>query len=125
MLKVTKDLQNKLNFIDMPTEENQGMNINQIIEHRKKQALELQMQKYDDQMAKKFESQGEEMKRLNGDIEKLQREQTRLANEVHVIDSKLSKFNKIKLTEQEEGKDASKRMKDVSRKRRMLDQMKA
>jgi len=42
-----------------------------------------------------------------------------------LIQTKLDKFNKIKLTEVEEGKDSSKRMKEVSRKRRMLDQMKA
>ena len=44
MLKVTKDLQNKLNFIDMPAENN-GMNINQMIENKKRHALEMQMER--------------------------------------------------------------------------------
>jgi len=63
MLKVTKDLQNKLNFIDMPSENN-GMNINQMIENKKRQALEMQMEKYDQQMSNKFKSQEDEVERL-------------------------------------------------------------
>lgn len=63
MLKVTKDLQNKLNFIDMPAENN-GMNINQMIENKKRHALEMQMERQDQQMSKKFETQSDDVDRL-------------------------------------------------------------
>ena len=63
MLKVTKDLQNKLNFIDMPAENN-GMNINQMIENKKRHALEMQMERQDKQMSKKFETQSDDVDRL-------------------------------------------------------------
>lgn len=77
------------------------------------------------QMVKKFTSQSDEVCRLNKDIEKYLKERNKLDNELHMIETKLKKFNKIKLTENSEGKDTTKRMKDVARKRRMLDQMKA
>jgi len=76
-------------------------------------------------MSKKFMSQQEELERLTRDIERYEREKVRLESEMSSIDSKLNKFIKIKLTETQDSKDTGKRMKDVARKRRMLDQMKA
>jgi len=76
-------------------------------------------------MSKKFNSQGEDIERLSRDTERYQREKVRLESEMVTIDSKMNKFVKIKLNETTDSKDSSKRMKDVAKKRRMLDQMKA
>ena len=67
----------------------------------------------------------DEFDRLSRDIERYEREKVRLETEMSSIDSKLNKFIKIKLSETQDAKDTGKRMKDVARKRRMLDQMKA
>lgn len=123
MLKVTKELQNKLNYIDVKSDNN--LDVNQMIERKKRENLEARIQKYDRQMSKKFMSQSDEFDRLSRDIERYEREKLRLESEMSSIDSKLNKFIKIKLTETQDAKDTGKRMKDVARKRRMLDQMKA
>jgi len=124
MLKVTKDLQNKLSYIDIKTDDN-SMNINQMIEFKKKQNLELQMEKYETQMNKKALTQAKDSSKVESEINKLKKEKSKLENELNEFENKLNTFNKIKLTENDENKTNDKRIKDVARKRRMIEQMKA
>lgn len=43
MLKVTKELQNKLNYIDVKSDKN--LDVNQMIERKKRENLEARIQK--------------------------------------------------------------------------------